>query len=176
MRVLGLDLSLTSTGIAAIEDGKLVRAGYIRAGERREAARLEHIVTGIFSFVREIGWEGFTAGYNDYQVAIEGYAYSRILSQQHSTGELGGVVRLELHRAGIEYHVFGPGVWRKVVLGNGKFDKTQVRLEVFKRFAGLEIASHDALEAFCVAQCLYLTATGQAKPRAVPIRKKKVAA
>lgn len=165
MNVIGLDVSLNSTGIALLEDGKFKIAGTIKPGVAVGAARLVRMWDQID--------EWWTANGIDVDLfAIEGYSYASRTSQAHSTGELGGVIRYELQRRGEPYIVIPPATWRKEVLGRGNLAKSEVRIEVFKRY-GLELVSEDALEAFCVAYAGWLQATGASKPKIT--RKRKAA-
>jgi len=122
VNVLALDLSLNSTGYAYWNPDGSWNLGTIdpkgRTGERR------------LSFIRDrvLGWAEVTGGL----VAIEGYAYARA-NQAHQIGELGGVVRLALHDAGVEFIEVAPSSVKKYATGKGNANKNAMLVAAGKR-------------------------------------------
>jgi hypothetical protein len=115
-RVVGLDLSLTATGIA--------RA---RATTTPSVPMLDVVTTNLKGMAR--------LGRIEHEVAwVVG-------------GELGGVIRLMLWRAGIPYVDVPPSNVKKYATGRGNAPKPDIRMEVFKRF-GHDIADDNACDAF----------------------------
>lgn len=155
-RILGLDLSLTASGWAMGQVGGVFRPPNGMRGPER-LAWLSDRVLDKCRFPRGEQAEKLVD-----LVAIEGYAYSRGTSGV-VLGELGGVVRYRLYRAGIGYVELGPGVWRKAVLGKGNLAKDQVRVEALKRY-GIEFPDLNTLEAWGVAMGAWLQMTGASKP------------
>lgn len=106
--VLGLDLSLRSTGMVAIpSDWKLdwARVRVAAAGRAlrddatvdEQLSRLAEIRDDVVAFARETG---ATVAY------VLGYAYNKAqVSRAHAAGELGGVVKLALAEANVEVQV-----------------------------------------------------------------------
>lgn len=178
MRILGLDLSLTSTGycltdddamaafvarafevpLEMISDGRshVVWHGSIGSKTLREAERLAMFADWIDAAVRPL------PDRRPDHVAIEGYSYGSPFNAT-SLGELGGVVKLIVHQAGIPLHVIAPKTWRKVLCGNGNIQKHDVSKELHKRY-GVEFASLDTAEAWAVATCLRRQLLGLDKP------------
>jgi Holliday junction resolvasome RuvABC endonuclease subunit len=111
MRILGLDLSLTSTGWAT--NGK---TGSISV-KTKESQRLYDIRKEINRIVEE---NNVTA------VVVEGYAFAARNSQSHKIGELGGVIRLMLFKLGIPYVEVPPTCRAKFATGRGNAAKTEV--------------------------------------------------
>lgn len=111
MNILGLDLSLTSTG-------------YCHAGE---AGYLSFDLSGA-ERLRKISSEiGNIAVSNKIQVAaIEGYSFASRNSQAHSIGELGGVVRVALLNLDIPYIIVPPTCRAKFATGKGNAGKSEV--------------------------------------------------
>lgn len=108
-------------------------------------------------------------------VAIEGYSYG---SPQGSTrafgiGELGGVIKLAIHQAGIPIHVIAANTWKMQLCGKGGLAKDLCRLEIFKRY-GVEFPSQDTLDAWAVAMTLRRQLLGLDKP-APKVKKQKAA-
>lgn len=108
MIVLGLDLSLRSTGMVALPadwalDWSRVRVGVAGRPLKDDApvetqlARLAEIRDGVVAFARETG---ASVAY------VLGYAYNKAqVSRLAAAGELGGVVKLGLIEAGIAVEV-----------------------------------------------------------------------
>lgn len=86
MNVVGLDLSLTATGVAH-DRGKGIITTRARGMERLARIRDDVITCCLGADL----------------VVIEDYAFSRGESHSHALGELGGVVRLALWEAAVTY-------------------------------------------------------------------------
>ena len=115
MNILGVDLSLTSTGISV--NGK---TGTITT-PAKGSERLSIISLAILDAVIE----------NSIQlVAIEGYSFASRNSQAHSIGELGGVVRMRLWERNIPYVDIPPTCRAKFATGRGNAAKTEVMSSV----------------------------------------------
>lgn len=173
MKVLGLDLSLTSTGYVilqwprASEHPDLTPWWVSRSGAIRPKSVGVERLAQISTEVCQLAYEGFMPVD---AVWIEEYAFSRHDAHAHATGELHGVVLLDLYRAGMPVHKVGITTWRKRVTGRGNIKKDEVRVELYKRY-GIEFPNTDIAEAFGVAMHAYLEATVQNKPVARPRRR-----
>jgi crossover junction endodeoxyribonuclease RuvC len=164
--VLGLDLSLTSTGIALVGDGELPERPYRAAVAPKGvlgAARLSWLGAEVM---------GAVAMTRPDLVAIEGYSFGARGNALFQIGELGGVVRFLLYERRLRIVEVPPGEWRKQLFGRGNLPKDQVRVEAWKRY-GVEFDSLDVLEAWCVATCVLRREQGIDKPD--PKRRRKVA-
>lgn len=99
--VVGLDLSLTSSGMIAVPADwgcdwsrcSWATSGYSVKDSADERARLERLAT----IRRDV--VSFCDTHRPVAVWILGYAYNKLLSRAHSAGELGGVVKLGLLEA-----------------------------------------------------------------------------
>lgn len=111
MIIMGIDLSLTSTGYCTSGN-----AGVIES-KLRGPARLVEISENLISRIRETGVN---------LVAIEGYSFSSRNSQAHSIGELGGVVRVELFKNRIPFIEIPPTCRAKFATGKGNASKNEV--------------------------------------------------
>lgn len=78
------------------------------ASDYDRASRCEQIAETLVDFARD---------YHVQEAWIEGYAYG-MKTAAHTLGELGGVVRVELMRAGIDIHTANMGTARKLLLGH----------------------------------------------------------
>lgn len=116
--LLGVDVSLKACAVIACPldwagDWSRVRTLVTgrtlprSAGDLAKVRRLEDIAGKVVAFARG----------NGAQVAwIESYAFG-LSSCAHSLGEAGGVLRVELHRAGIAFHTAPISSARKLLLG-----------------------------------------------------------
>lgn len=111
MNILGLDLSLTSTGYSVNE-----ATGTISI-KNKGAARLSIISNEVINIC--------VANKIDI-VIIEGYSFASRNSQAHSIGELGGCVRMRLWEKGIPYIEIPPTSRAKFATGKGNAGKTEV--------------------------------------------------
>ncbi len=171
MKVLGLDLSLTGTGVAIVVDGV--------AGERwLLKTRYEYVAKTVIGIIF-----GQDSNAVIDLVAMEGVYASRNLSTFGRLTELAAVVKYALHRSQVPYVVLLPSAWRTAVFGpKSKIDKERVRAATWEKLAehvgDLDVTRVDlnVLEAFLVALAAWKMETGTA-PRPAPkkARKKVVA-
>lgn len=116
--VVGLDLSLTSTGYACGDDRRAITS------KARGPQRLYEISQEIAGLVVEL---------HDPMVVIEGYSFASRNSHAHSLGELGGVVRLTLWNLRIPYVEVPPTARAKFATGKGNASKGEVMSSVSAR-------------------------------------------
>lgn len=111
MNLIGLDLSLTSTGFSL--NG---RTGVYKPKSKGPERLLE-----VSSFI-------LTQCLTDEVscVIIEGYSFASRNSQAHSIGEMGGCVRMRLWENGIPYIEVPPTSRAKFATGKGNAGKTEV--------------------------------------------------
>jgi crossover junction endodeoxyribonuclease RuvC len=138
--VIGVDLSLTGTGIARF-DGE---PALLSPGKRRGMERLAWVRDGVLAFA---------SATPDTIVAVEGYSYGSH-SAAYDLGELGGVVRLALYEAGIVYVDVPPAVAKGYATGKGNANKNEMLVAAAKRL-GYEGTSNDEADAlWCRAAVL----------------------
>jgi len=108
---VGLDLSLTSTGWAT-SDGTGTVQSKLKGMERLDeiSKEVQNLISDIPSPI----------------VAVEGYAFAKRSSHAHAQGELGGIVRLQLHRARIPFVEIPPTNRAKFITGRGNANKSEV--------------------------------------------------
>ena len=109
--LIGLDLSLTSTGVCS-KEGSFVYQPKTKGMERLANIRDEVMLV--------------VTAQDDPIVIVEGYSFSSRNSQSHALGELGGVMRLVLHEAGISYIDVPPTSRAKFATGKGNASKNEV--------------------------------------------------
>ena len=108
---MGLDLSLTSTGISINGSTQSIRS------KNRGTKRLIEIKNSILEIAKAKKVE---------IVAIEGYSYASQYSQAHSIGELGGVVKVAIKELGLPIAVIPPTCRAKFATGKGNAGKSDV--------------------------------------------------
>lgn len=120
MKIVALDLSLTRSGFATSED----YSGVLRPPKGYESGMLR------------LGWirEAVLAIAEDADlVVVEGYSYGSKGRAVVNIGELGGVIRLAFHDAGIPYVEVPPPSLKKYATGRGNADKDSVLAEAIRR-------------------------------------------
>lgn len=133
--VVGLDLSLSSTGVAIFaERGMSSRSWEGKA--LRGAERLSWFYHNVVSLVRL---------YEPALVVLESYAHEAKFGREQA-GELGGVVRLALHETGCPWITYAPSQLKKFATGSGKSDKAIVARELYKRY-GVDAEGNDEVDA-----------------------------
>jgi crossover junction endodeoxyribonuclease RuvC len=136
--VVGLDLSLTSTGVATLPD-HAIQIQTTAKDWPDEVRRIGHIW-------QEIKWR--TVGMNTPRplVVVEGLSYGSVGGQAFTRGGLHYVVRLELDRLGCQVIVVPPLTLKKFVTGKGNASKELMVSTVAKQ-TGRLISSDDVADA-----------------------------
>lgn len=109
--IVGLDLSLTSTGYSCQENQLIVST------KTKGPERLHDISLQISSLLVEL---------IEPAVVLEGYSFASRNSQAHAIGELGGVIRLTLWNLRIPYIEVPPTCRAKFATGKGNASKNEV--------------------------------------------------
>lgn len=148
-KILGLDLSLTSTGYSC--DGE---TGVVQTKER-DVIRLHNINAQVQLLLSKFDMPA---------CVIEGYSFASKNSQSHSIGELGGVIKLTLHNLDIPFVIVPPTVRAKFATGKGNAGKNEVVSAVSARTGIVWSGSgaDDKCDAFILEE-MGLAATGRAR-------------
>lgn len=143
--VLGLDLSLTSTGYHLI-DSKGVVSGALPTAKLSGVARLNYIVDELLKLLPPTGTTF---------VVMEDFAHARGF-RAHDMGGLGWIIRRELTNRGVVWTKVGTGQLKKFVTGHGRCGKKTkddginakavMVLHVFKRW-NIEAKTDDEADA-----------------------------
>lgn len=136
MKIVGIDASLTSTGIAVIDTETKT---YTIQSKKKGAARLSEIRDSVLNEIKDADL-----------VVIEGYAFARP-NQAHQIGELGGVLRVMMYENGIKWIEIPPPRAKKFVTGKGNSQKDLIMQQVYKRW-GVECETSDEADAFVLAK------------------------
>ncbi len=138
MNVLGLDVSLTSTGFAYRNDDG-VHTGIITPKAHSGIPRLVFIRRTIEGIINRCGTT---------HVVIEGYSMGKFQMQRaHSTGEIGGVVKVMCWEKWIPVLIVSPKGLKKFATGNGNSTKPQVQGHIMTRWKH-RVEQEDEADAF----------------------------
>jgi len=153
MAYLGIDQSLTATGLCLLgDDGTVRHLETIDPGKLRGAARLSLIKQRLLA---EVEGSGVRGG------AYEGYAYDAV-GRVFQLGEVGGVVQLTLHELGVSAVSVAPVALKKFATGSPKADKDVMILAAQRD--GAAPADDNQADAFFLARIAFFLATGK-QPR-----------
>lgn len=150
MKLAGLDLSLTATGVAVIEDGKKLFSGVIRShpAGKRPVDELERILD-IVGRVEKILDTHMDAG--EGLVVIENLAF---MAKGNTLTQLSGLnyfVRKMCRDRGWRFALVAPLTLKKFVTGKGKGDKSVMMAEIHKRWGEAFLDDNEA-DAYALAR------------------------
>lgn len=155
MRVMGLDLSLTSTGVCITEEGKDILLTKVKTNSSESwFDRISRIITTILSYANE---------YKVEHITIENYSYGSSQGRE-LLGELHGVVMYNLECEGYTYRKISPTQVKQFGCGRGQapkrpadkakstWAKTWVVEEINKRYdKAFRLADNDICDAYIIA-------------------------
>lgn len=143
MRVLGLDLSCESSGVALPDGSTLTITAPKAAGKKRtlvdDLTRLEHINRQ----VRDV----LDAHHPVDLAVIEDYAPGIRSSAAHRLAEVGGIVRLACWQARIPVVLIGTKQVKQYATGKGTAEKSDMRMALYKR-ADIDNADDNQVDAW----------------------------
>lgn len=146
---LGLDLSLTATGVVVVEDKVVKKQELIRSkpsgnSHVSEIERLLRLVDSVMAIVKESG-----AGV----VAIEGLAFmARNTTALVQLSALNYMVRRELYLNNIPFVIIAPPSLKKFVTGHGNAQKDVMMLETYKKY-GESFLDNNLCDGYGLARC-----------------------
>lgn len=147
-RVIGVDPSLTGTGVAVYDDRGGWRTGTVASaphgGELRALfERLDRIAEGVEEFVG--GWEPTDlVVVEGYMLLAQGSSRGPIIANWHSV--VGGIVR-----AGLDPVEIAPATRQKYAVGGAKGGKDQVMAQCYRRFPQAQVDTNDEADAVFLA-------------------------
>lgn len=142
---VGLDLSLTSTGVAIIHGDvvtvqRVTSKGTKGATSEQQVERLLDIVGRIIALVPDS---------DATKIAVEGPSYGSTGSAAHILGGLWWLVRAAFRDADIV--VVPPGTVKKYATGRGNAGKDEVLAAVVRRYFNVEVSGNDEADALVLA-------------------------
>lgn len=140
-RIVGVDPSLTSTGIALVEGGRFTAVERVRT-KLKGHQRVDHIVSRILEVADSpvdtlVGIEGTAMG-------AKGAAVVQIFG-------LWGIITRELWKAGFRYYVVGPTTLKKYATGSGAAGKDDVMTAVVRSYPDVDFTGNDMADAMVIA-------------------------
>lgn len=141
--IIGLDLSLNSTGMAVITNQNKEYTNTITTNNKGINKIIE-IKKRIINIIKKYEEEEIIIG-------IEGYGYNTVYA--HKIGELGGVVKTALIEEfpGCKIVIIPPAVVKKYITGSGNAKKEQMLLKLFIKF-GKQFKNSDEADAYSIAK------------------------
>jgi crossover junction endodeoxyribonuclease RuvC len=148
--ILGIDLSLTSTGICLLGEDNEFEASLIKT-KSRGYERLIFIKDEVESFVN---WG------DPRLVVLEGYSFGSKFGRRESIGELGGIIKLSLVTMGRKTIIAPPTCLKKFVTGKGNSGKEIMLMRTLAKYK-IEFNDNNLCDAFGLAKMgqVYLEGT-----------------
>jgi crossover junction endodeoxyribonuclease RuvC len=142
MRIAGIDQSLTSTGVVILDDQGNKIMNWAIKSKLRGTERLIDIEERLIGQLKQLNVE---------KAYMEGYAMGIRGGHVFDLGELGGVLKVGLHRVGIPVAIIPPACVKKFASGKGNAQKDDMKLAVFKRW-NAEFPTIDEVDAYVIAR------------------------
>ncbi len=139
MKIIGLDLALTHTGVVVLNDSELLTHVTI-SPKSKNSQRLVDIEREFDKCIDLIDL-----------VVIEGYAFSPDFGRMFSLGEIGGVIKRNLFLKNIRLISVAPNTLKKYVLGTGSAPKNKMILGVYKKW-DIELDTDHEVDAYALAK------------------------
>lgn len=140
MIVLGIDQSLTGSGVSIIDANEILYKGLIKS-KRNGTKRLIDIKNQILELNNK-----FRPDY----VAMEGYGFMT-KGRAFELGELGGMIKVMFTELGKEPMVVHPSHLKKYITGKGNADKSIMLMGVYKKY-GIEFDNHNIADSFGISK------------------------
>ena len=149
LRILGVDTSLRSSGVAVVESrGNTLRAvehGAVKTAPRRPVSEcLGNLHKSIGEIVERARPQA---------AAIEGIFHCRNVKTAMTLGQARGVVIAVCALAGLPVYEYSPRRVKQALVGHGSADKKQVRKMVMSLLGMDEEPGEDAGDALAIAVC-----------------------
>lgn len=145
MNVLGLDLSLTSTGLAYVEGGTLIEVANIKSKGNRDATKSD-----VASRLRGIAADVLDYSFSADLVVIEAPSFNSKFGLQHERAGLWWMVVEGLDSKGYPMVFVAPKQRAKYATGNGNAGKQEVFAAAVNRY-GASVTNDDIADAVILA-------------------------
>lgn len=144
---VGLDLSLTSTGVAIIHGDKVTVDRLVSRPKPSpttgdQASRIAHIASELITRI-PLSHQTF--------VGVEGPSYASTGSGAHILGGLWWCVRAQLEAYGLDTIVIPPASVKKYATGKGNAAKDEVLAAIIRRYPDVEVRGNDEADALAIA-------------------------
>lgn len=162
-RVIGVDPSLTSTGLVSAEAGRVTAAQRVRS-KAKGADRVQEILDAIELAIKKRPWrdEGelcLAEGElclarpvpDDVVVGIEGPAMGAKGSSVVQIFGLWGIITHQLWQWGVPFYVVPPSSLKKYATGKGNASKDEVLARVVRNYPDVDVTGNDVADALVIA-------------------------
>jgi Holliday junction resolvasome RuvABC endonuclease subunit len=154
MNIIGIDLSLTGTGVCVLRDGGRELRTINTTAKTRTEDRLITIRRTVAQALSGID-----------TTIIEGLSYDSVGGAQAERSALHWMVRVDLYQLGVPYVIVTPMSLKKFVCGTAKAEKSMMIREVYRRW-NVEAANDNEADAAALAH-LGLVYYGQVEHQTV---------
>lgn len=169
MITVGLDLSLTKTGIVITqEDGSVLYSGLVKSKPTGdsvidETRRILKIAEEVVSKIDEM-----LPGENPAIIAIEGLAFmARNTSALVQLAGLNYLIRVMLSELGWPFIIVAPTSLKKFITGSGKGDKDMMSMAVYKNY-GFESLDNNIADAYSLSVTGLAVLDKPLRPNTIP--------
>jgi Holliday junction resolvasome RuvABC endonuclease subunit len=148
--ILGIDPSLTSTGLALVDGGKVIETANIKSTGKKGAsyddwmARIERVDAEVYAVLHRWREERLIE-----LAVIESPSHGSKYGNPHERAGLWWRIYTDLTKWRIPIKTLAPKSRAKFITGNGNADKTEVLTAARERWG--EIANHDIADAVGLA-------------------------
>jgi len=141
--IIGIDLSLSSTGISVRNIDRYDFYNIKTSKKTNIYERYIEISNKIIEIVKMyISLEPI--------IYIEDYAFSRKSKSVHKLAELGGVVKTAIYsKLNVDFIAVPITSWKKKILGNGRLKKSEIKKRTELKF-NMIFNNQDICDAFCI--------------------------
>lgn len=145
-RVVGIDLSLTATGVATIVGREPFALGTIRSKGAKDATLIERC-NRLDDLARDVLVHAKRADL----VVIEQPAYNQTGGSHHDRSGLWWLVTSQLAELGIPVVEVAPQIVKKYATGKGNAGKDEVLAAVVRRYADVAVSNNNEADALVLA-------------------------
>ncbi len=139
--ILGVDLSLTSTGVCELIPDRVDPCSYLIKPRVKGCERLTYIEKRISSVIN---------AYHPRLVILEGYSFGSRTGQAFSIGELGGIIKVLLFNSKFKTILVPPTCLKKFVTGKGNSGKEVMLMKTLSKY-NREFTDNNLCDAFGLA-------------------------
>ena len=127
--IIGVDVSLTSTGIAVVDNmAKIHSVDHIKTSPNKaDHTRIDYIVDQFFERLRPY--------INDHtRFVFEAFAFSRNSGKAFTRAEVAGIIKYKLRQDEYDIIAVSPSALAKEIAGNGRCGKDGMMQAVFRKY------------------------------------------
>lgn len=161
--MVGVDISLRATAFSGLEGGKflfgvlVLREGDVKLDVDKswggvEVCFYDGSLKNFYQVIKEVVKGFVDKGFMDF--VLEGYSFGSV-GRLTLLGEYTGVLKLVLEEYGVRYSILSPGEVKKMVVGRGSANKSEVSLKMYRKlrkdFSFLGSVMEDMYDASAVA-------------------------